>query len=139
MKFKIFIRVFILLLVVCTSTQFITRTKKYVFDEKVFDCSEKDKKKVFNIDLDVIAESEYEMYLNGTMTFLIDIESPWRVEAYGKKLEQGEWYKKVERSVRDFCFSKNNPADIFYPLFGKFKNCPISKGVSLQKSNSFFQ
>jgi hypothetical protein len=113
------------------SHQFIIRSKKYVFDENTYDCSiDKSEKKVFDVDLDAIALTEYDTYLNGTMTFLVDVKPPWRVEAYGKKLEQGEWFKKVERSVRDFCFTKNNPADVFYPAFGKQKDCPIFKGVS---------
>jgi hypothetical protein len=107
----------------------IPRNKKFVFDEKVYECDEKSVKKVFDHDLDIIAESEYEMYLNGSLTFLVDIKAPWRIEAVGMKLELGDWHKKLEKSVQDFCFTKNNPTDIFYPMFGKFKNCPLTKGV----------
>jgi hypothetical protein len=130
---------FFLLIVISASHQFISRSKKYVFDENTYDCStDKSEKKVFDVDLDIIAETEYDMFLNGTMTFLVDVKPPWRVETYGKKLEQGEWFKKLERSVRDFCFSKNNPTDVFYPFFGNKKNCPISKRVSKMNSNYQF-
>lgn len=128
MKLKI-VLLGLILSTIAPSNQLIPRQKKYIFDENTYDCGDENEIKLFVLDLDVIAESEYDMYLNGSLTFLADIKAPWRIEAYGKKLEQGEWYRKIERKVDDFCFSKNNPADIFHPLFRKFKDCPLKKGV----------
>uniref|UniRef100_A0A336LST0 CSON003010 protein n=1 Tax=Culicoides sonorensis TaxID=179676 RepID=A0A336LST0_CULSO len=69
------------------------------------------------------------VYANGTVKFLKDIKSPWKVNFTTERMMNGVWQKgDVKRVMDDFCISKKNPSEPSYIVSKYIKDCPIKAG-----------
>lgn len=83
--------------------------------------------------LEIIAESDDEVYLNGNITVLKEIKSPWKALFFLERFHRGKWnMEMIKKSVPDFCATIQSKKEAWYFITSKFehKNCPFPAGVS---------
>lgn len=81
-----------------------------------------------NITFDL--QNDNKMKIIGGITFKTEVKTPLFVLITGEKLIQGEFQKKLTKTVVDGCFDLYNPTDIFYSYFKDKPKCPLQPGVS---------
>jgi len=83
--------------------------------------------------LELIAESDTQVYLNGSWKFVRDVNGPWESHFYGERYDRNEWSLYViNRHIPDICAVMQNPTEIWYQITKTFepKTCPYPAGVS---------
>jgi hypothetical protein len=82
--------------------------------------------------LEIIAESDEDVFLNGNLTVLKEIKSPWKALFFLERFHRGKWnMEMIKKSVPDFCATIQSPKEAWYFITSKFehKNCPFPAGV----------
>lgn len=83
--------------------------------------------------LQLIATSDTEVSVNGSIVILKEIQSPWHLVLYGEKYDRGSWYRKGPyKTITNFCKSMQDPLEPWYPFTKNFehKECPLKAGVN---------
>lgn len=89
-------------------------------DVKLFDLSE----------YELIALSDYEVFLNGSIKILKNVESPVPLRIYAERFDRNQWNVMYYDTKRlDFCTSLRNPTEIWYQKLKNQKGCPLKPGV----------
>lgn len=84
-------------------------------------------------EMEIIAESDYHVCLNGTLVILDEVKSPWKVTLFAERLRGNKWVvDSIHRRVPDFCTSIQSITEPWYHVTSKFdpKNCPFPRNVS---------
>lgn len=69
--------------------------------------------------------------VNGSITFLTDIVSPWFGHFHSEHYERGQWLPQgYVQNIADICKELHNPIQPWYKKMLKYDGCPIKKGVS---------
>lgn len=83
-------------------------------------------------ELEIYAESDTNVVLNGTWTFLKEVKSPWTSIVYTERFDRGQWNTELMHSkIPDFCADIQNPTKPWYFITSKYepKYCPFPAGV----------
>jgi hypothetical protein len=92
-------------------------------------------------DIEIFAESDTDMFVNGTWKFLKTVKSPWKWIIFTEKFERNQWnVEAFNRVIPDFCQviqNQNEPWHFVTKNF-KHKNCPFPAGVSWTSLASAF-
>jgi hypothetical protein len=115
-------------------TFFTSTTAKVVFllDGDLEKCVEPENDdKLFDIsDLDVIFESDTDIFINGSVKFLKTIRSPLKVHAYAEQYVRSQWViSMIDKRIADGCASMHNPLEPWYNLYKNLSGCPLEAGV----------
>jgi hypothetical protein len=104
------------------------------FDEKIEDCTGGNNAGYYDLSqLEIIVETDTEVFLNGTVKFLHEITSPWKTNVDLEEYVRSEWVPSVvQRRFADFCADLHNPAEPWYNNLKDQMGCPIPAGVSCQ-------
>jgi hypothetical protein len=87
--------------------------------------------------LEIIMESDTEFFLNGDVTFLKSIHSPWKFHVIGERWHRNQWVSGVENKMEDACPEIHNKIVPTYELFKDQKGCPLEAGVRVKFSFLF--
>lgn len=82
--------------------------------------------------LEIIAESDEDVFLNGSILFLKEIKAPWKALFFLEKFHRDKWnMEMIKKSVPDFCATIQKPSEPWYFITSKFehKDCPFPAGV----------
>ena len=85
-------------------------------------------------ELEVFAESDTKVYLNGSMNFLKEVKKPWSWVVFTERFSRNQWnVDSFYRKIPDFCKSILNPLEPWYFITSKMtpNNCPFLAGVSI--------
>lgn len=103
-------------------------------DDKVEFCSEEQSGHFAYDDLHVLIESDTDIFLNGTVKFLKEVKSPWKVYAFAEQYVRDQWVVAMfNRKIPDYCAVMKNPGEFWYAMLKDKKGCPIPEGVNLNK------
>lgn len=82
--------------------------------------------------MNVYTHNDTHTYVNGSLEFLIDVKSPWKVRMYTEyKDGPFNWnVRAFDRKYPDFCAAMKDSAEPSYEITKNLKGCPLSKGVS---------
>jgi hypothetical protein len=81
----------------------------------------------------IIAESDTDVYLNGSLNFVKEVEAPWKAKIFTEKFDRNEWHiKALDKKISDFCESIRDEKEPWYFVTSKFEpnECPFAAGVS---------
>lgn len=82
-------------------------------------------------EFELIAESDTEIFANGTVKFLKNAASPFKNRVYAEKFDRGQWTPQlIDKKYPDFCAVKNIPSEPFYKYFLDCPKCPFQAGAS---------
>jgi hypothetical protein len=87
--------------------------------------------------LEIIMESDTDFFLDGTLTFLKPIHSPWKLNFIGERWYRDKWVPGIERKTEDACPEIHNKINPTYKLLKDQKDCPLEAGVSVKFGFSF--
>lgn len=106
-----------------------------LIDDKMENCasSEEDAEVWDTSELDVIAESDTEVYFNGSAKFLKKVGEKLPLRCFAEKLQRdGKWaIEAIDLKRPDFCASLHDPKEIWFAKTDKYK-CPLEPGVRIQ-------
>lgn len=92
-------------------------------DAKAFDLS----------NFEIIAESDMDVFLNGTVKFGRKFNSPVPTHIFAEKFDRGRWNIEVLNAKRpDFCKAMHGPTESWYYKLLRLK-CPLLEGVKHAK------
>lgn len=83
--------------------------------------------------MEILAETDTEVYLNGSWNFVKEVKSPWKAKFFLERHDRGEWnVDAIYKDMNDLCESIQGPSEPWYYITSKFehKNCPFPAGVS---------
>lgn len=86
-------------------------------------------------ELEIFAESDTKVYLNGSLIFMQDIDAPWRWYVFTERFDRDKWHiDTFTKRIPDFCKSIQNPLEPWYFMTSKLehKNCPFPAGVTFR-------
>jgi hypothetical protein len=84
--------------------------------------------------LEILAESDTSVYLNGSWKFAKEVKSPWTAIIFAEKYIKSEWVvERLSKKIPDFCEVIQGPNEPWYYVTQHFehKECPFPAGVSL--------
>jgi hypothetical protein len=105
---------------------------RFVVSGSFENCSPQDQDaKAFDVsNFEMIAESDTDVYMNGSVKFMRDVGSNTGVHIFYEKLIRGQWNIEVFNANRSsFCASLQNPMEGWYIKTKKLKGCPLKAGV----------
>lgn len=111
---------------------FVVGKMEIIIDEKIDNCTKPyEIAEVWDFsNFELIAESDTEVYANGSVKFLKDVDGRWAANIFAEKFYRGQWnIYAFDKKVPDFCASKHNPAELWYKYFKDTKPCPLKAGV----------
>lgn len=83
-------------------------------------------------ELEIFAESDTKVFLNGSWNFLKEVKSPWPSTIFTERYDRGQWnIELVSKKIPDFCEVIQNPNEPWYEMTSQFehKHCPFPAGV----------
>lgn len=81
--------------------------------------------------LELIATSDTEMVINGSVNILKHVEAPWKAYVFTEKFDRGHWnLYAYERRIDDFCSNIHKQTETWYQYTKDLKGCPLEPGVS---------
>jgi hypothetical protein len=104
-------------------------------DERIENCSPKgNDAKAFDVsELEFIAMTDMDVYINGSMKIARKFESPIPAQNFAEKFVRGKWHVEVFNANRpDFCTALHDPKEIWYTKMKRLKTCPMDVGVKIQ-------
>lgn len=107
----------------------------FIIDEKIETCvgSGEAAGAVDISHVELVAETDTKLVINGTVTFLKAIQSPWPTHTFAEKNDRGKWnLYAYEKTVKDFCSVMHKPTEVWYYYMKNLKGCPLQPGVSYQ-------
>jgi hypothetical protein len=105
-----------------------------IMDEKVENCASPDEDgNIFDLsNFEFIAESDMDVFINGSMKILRKIEDKADYRIYAERFERGEWLTTAVNMKREsFCKSFRDPTEIWYSKTKRLKGCPLDIGVKI--------
>lgn len=84
-------------------------------------------------ELEIIAETDTKVYMNGSWKFLKEVKSPWTSVVFTEKYERGKWNVEMfYKRIPNFCESIQKETEPWYHITKHFepKSCPFPAGVS---------
>lgn len=125
MKFAVFF-------LCCAIFQPSTSMIEIILHETIENCAEPGEEAgVFDMtNFELIAESDTDVFINGTVKFLKEIKAPWITHAFTEKFMGGRWsLYALERKFPDFCAVMHSRTEIWYNYMKDLPGCPLKKGV----------
>ena len=104
-----------------------------IIDERIENCTKPgDEGGAFDIsNIELIAETDTEVFANGTLRFIKNLGAPWYVNAFTEKFHRGQWNLfALDKKIPDFCAVMHSSTEMWYKYFKDFKGCPLNFGVS---------
>jgi hypothetical protein len=101
-------------------------------DERIENCAPKDQDaKAFDLsEFEIVALSDLDVFINGTMKIIRRIESPVQLQIYAERFYRGQWNSEVVNMKRpDFCTALHDPKETWYMKLNRLKECPLDVGV----------
>lgn len=101
-------------------------------DERIENCADPkfDAKALDLSELELIAESDFEVFINGTAKFTREHRSSIPFQILAERFDRNQWHLSVMNTKRDdFCKSIHNLAELWGAKMMKFKGCPLKVGV----------
>lgn len=92
-------------------------------------CGKTDPKEYYIIIKTALIYKGDELFINGTWTFLADI-NVWPTKVTLERKTANGWFRLAEIAFANFCDNMKNPLDIVFQIFSKHPGCPIKKGVN---------
>jgi hypothetical protein len=105
-----------------------------VMDEKIENCAspEEDAKVLDLSNFEFIAETDMDVFINGSIKIMRKIEDKVDHRIYAEKFERGQWLMSAVNIKREsFCKSFRDPAEIWYSKTKRLKGCPLEIGVKI--------
>lgn len=90
--------------------------------------------------MEIIAESDTAVFLNGSLHILKKVDSPWKSTVFTERFLRGKWnVEALHKKIPDFCAVLQDPLTSWYHITSQWnpKNCPYEAGVSLKLNNLF--
>ena len=112
---------------------FTTGRMKVMIDERVENCTTPGVQSgLFDFSsFELIAESDTEIYANGSIKYLKELKSPLKVHVYTEKFDRGKWnVMAYDKHQSDFCRVMHDLKEPSYKFFKDCPKCPIKPGVS---------
>ena len=125
--------VLLLFLLVPFSNSQLLRKFGIIIDEKIENCAlpDQDAKVLDMSNVEFIAVTDYEGYVNGSIKFLKKVYGKIPFLAYTEKFDRGQWHVSVYDTRReDFCSSWHDPKEVWYAKMKRLKGCPLEVGVN---------
>lgn len=120
-----------------------------VFDKRIENCAkpEEDAKALDVSNFEFIAESDEDVFINGSIKILRDFKNPVPVHFYAERFDRDQWIVTYFDQKRpDFCAAFKDPKEVWYTKFQKQKGCPLKAEVTkwlvfnwLQSFQGFFR
>lgn len=107
-----------------------------IMSETIEKCSKPNEEaRVFDIsELELIAVSDTEIIINGSIKFLKEIKAPWVSDSFSEQFYRGQWDMYVyQRRFPDFCAVLHSPVEVWYNYTKTFKSCPLKPNVRCNK------
>lgn len=105
-----------------------------IYEELEYCVEPKNNARMFDFSqLEIFAETDTNVFLNGTWKFLKEVKSPWISNVFTERYERGQWnVELMNRRIPDFCESIQTKTEIWYHVTQYFepKTCPFPAGVS---------
>lgn len=101
-------------------------------DDKIENCSEPGESAGYYdiTGVEIIIETDTDIYLNGTVIFLKEVTGPWKTRVYTEQYVRNEWVPAViEKKIPDFCQNIHSPSEPWYNHLKDQIGCPIPVGV----------
>ena len=130
---KLYLHLFLCLLTNQFSNQQLFRNFAIIVDEKIENCAPLGQDaKVFDMsNLEIIAVSDYEAYINGSVKFLKKVDGKIPFNIYNEKFDRGQWHISVFNARRSsFCKAWHDPKEIWYTKMKRLKGCSLQIGVN---------
>lgn len=103
-------------------------------EEGVEKCSENVENEAgyFSVDnLEVLVESDTDIFLNGSVKIMKELKSPWLSEYYAEQFYRDQWVRSpIQRKFDDLCQVFHSPTEMWYPILKDVPGCPFAEGVS---------
>ena len=109
-----------------------------IVDEKIENCAPPDQDaKLFDFsNFELIAVTDYETLINGSIKFLKKLDGKIPFHAYSEKFDRGQWHVSVYDARReDCCFSWHDSKEAWYAKLKRHKGCPLEVGVIKNTTN----
>lgn len=109
-------------------------------DDRIEDCTEPGERAGYYdlSEVELIMETDTDIYLNGTFKFLHEVTAPWKARVYTEQFVRDQWVPSViEKKIPDFCQSLHSPTEPWYNHLKHVQGCPIPAGVFFQILFSF--
>lgn len=106
---------------------------KVLVDDVIENCSTTETEAGFySLDnLEIVIESDTDIFINGTIDFFKNVQTPWKARFYSEKYDRDQWLPAMlDTKVADFCTRIHNPKDFWYNQLKHVKGCPIKAGVN---------
>lgn len=101
-------------------------------DDKIEDCSKPGEAAgYYDISgVEVIIETDTDIYLNGSVEFLKEVTGPWKTRVYSEQYVRSKWVPAIiEKKIPDLCQSIHSPNEPWYNHLKDQPGCPIPVGV----------
>jgi hypothetical protein len=114
---------------------FLTSTSAKIvllLDENLEKCVEpEDDDKLFDMDdLDVVIETDTDIFVNGSFKFLKRIESPLKLRVFSEQYVRSKWViSMIDRRIPDACAVMHSPLEVWYKFYKEYPGCPFEAGV----------
>lgn len=109
-------------------------TVKILPEELIEKCQEnvENDAEYFGVDeVEIVFESDTDIFINGSVKILKKLESPWKSEYYAEQFYRDEWVRSpIQRKFDDLCKDFHNPTEMWYRLLKDIPGCPFSAGVN---------
>jgi hypothetical protein len=104
-----------------------------IVDERTENCAkpEEDAKAFNRSNFELIALSDMDVRLNGTVRMTRKFVSPIPFHVYAERFDRNQWHLAAFNARRaDFCSSMHSPTEIWYAKLRRLKGCTLNVGVS---------
>jgi hypothetical protein len=102
-------------------------------DDKIENCSEPGEAAGYYdiTGVEIIIETDTDIYINGTVGFLKEVTAPWKTHVYTEQYVRSEWVPAViEKKIPDLCKTLHSPTEPWYNHLKDQIGCPIPIEVS---------
>lgn len=104
-------------------------------DDRIEKCVDaKNDAKFYDVSkMEVIMESDTDIFLNGTFKHLREFKRGIKGRVYAEQFVRGKWvFSMINRKIPDWCDSMANPLEAWYDFYKEYPRCPLKAGVSIQ-------
>jgi hypothetical protein len=90
----------------------------------------------FGVDaIDIVVESDTDIFLNGSVKILKELKSPWLAEYYAEQFYRDTWVRSpIQRKFDDLCLSFHSPKEIWYKILKDVPECPFEADVNITRT-----
>lgn len=87
----------------------------------------------FGVDsLEIVVESDTEIFLNGSVKILREVKTPWVAEYFAEQYVRDQWVRSpIQRKFDDLCLFIHSPTELWFRITQSVPNCPFKAGVKM--------